>query len=78
VVIFIESWSKPLYPLTLMSHTDTQTLPLGLLQSFNGQFQFDWGGLMSATPISIPLMAAFLPVQRYMVRGMTAGALSGT
>lgn len=79
VIIFIESWNNLLYPLTLMTETDRLTLPPGLLQSFNGQFQFDWGGLMAATTLtSIPLVIAFFAVQRYMVRGMTAGALSGT
>jgi len=79
VIIFIESWNNLLYPLTLMTETNKLTLPPGLLQSFNGEFQFDWGGLMAATTItSIPLILAFFAVQRYMVRGMTAGALGGT
>jgi ABC-type glycerol-3-phosphate transport system permease component len=78
-MIFIESWNNLLYPLTLMSQTEKLTLPPGLLQSFSGEFQFDWGGMMAATTItSIPLVIAFFAVQRYMVRGITAGALSGT
>jgi ABC-type glycerol-3-phosphate transport system permease component len=78
-MIFIESWNNLLYPLVLMSQTEKLTLPPGLLQSFSGEFQFDWGGMMAATTVtSIPLVAAFFAVQRYMVHGMTAGALSGT
>ncbi|MGW5240197.1 carbohydrate ABC transporter permease [Monashia sp. NPDC004114] len=79
VIIFINSWNNLLYPLTLMTDTEKLTLPPGLMQTFNGQFQFDWGGMMAATTVtSLPLVIAFFAVQRYMVRGMTAGALGGT
>lgn len=79
VIIFINSWNNLLYPLTLMSDTDRLTLPPGLLQSFSGQYQFDWGGMMAATTVtSIPLVIAFFAVQRYMVRGLTGGSLGGT
>lgn len=79
VIIFINSWNNLLYPLTLMTDINRQTLPPGLLQSFSGQFQFDWGGMMAATTVtSIPLVIAFFAIQRYMVRGLTGGALAGT
>lgn len=79
VIIFINSWNNLLFPLTLMSDTERLTLPPGLLQAFSGQYQFDWGGMMAATTVtSIPLVIAFFAVQRYMVRGLTAGALGGT
>lgn len=79
VIIFINSWNNLLYPLTLVTDTQKLTLPPGLMQTFNGQFQFDWGGMMAATTVtSLPLVIAFFAVQKYMVRGMTAGALGGT
>ncbi|HLR93049.1 MAG TPA: carbohydrate ABC transporter permease [Jiangellaceae bacterium] len=79
VIIFINSWNNLLYPLTLMTDPVRQTLPPGLLQSFSGQYQFDWGGMMAATTVtSIPLVIAFFAVQRYMVRGLTGGSLAGT
>ena len=79
VIIFINSWNNLLYPLTLVTDTQKLTLPPGLMASFNGQYQFDWGGMMAATTVtSLPLVIAFFAIQRYMVRGMTAGALGGT
>jgi ABC-type glycerol-3-phosphate transport system permease component len=61
-----------------MNTLHKQTLPPGLLDSFTGTFKTDWGGMMAAALITtIPLMAAFFAVQRYMVRGLTAGALAG-
>jgi ABC-type glycerol-3-phosphate transport system permease component len=79
VFVFMNTWNNLLYPLTLMSSSDKQTLPPGLLQSFSGTFKTDYGGLMAASLItSLPLIVAFFLVQRSMVRGMTAGALAGT
>jgi len=79
VIIFINTWNNLLYPLTLMSDPERQTLPPGLLLTFSGQYQFDWGGMMAATTVtSIPLVIAFFAVQRYMVRGLTGGSMAGT
>ena len=79
VFVFINSWNNLLYPLTLVTGNSHQTLPPGLLDSFVGQFNTDWGGMMAAAAITtIPLAIAFFAVQRSMVRGMTAGALAGT
>lgn len=79
VFVFINSWNNLLYPLTLMSSNERQTLPAGLLQSFSGTFKTDWGGLMAAAVItSLPLVVAFFAVQRSMVKGMTGGAVAGT
>jgi len=79
VFVFINSWNNLLYPLTLVTDNSHQTLPPGLLDSFVGQFNTDWGGMMAAAVITtVPLAVAFFAVQRSMVRGMTAGALAGT
>ena len=76
--VFMDTWNNLLYPLTLISSASRQTLPPGLLDSFTGQFKTDWGGMMAAACLtSIPLLIAFFAVQRYMVRGLTAGALAG-
>lgn len=76
--VFMDAWNNLLYPLTLISSEKKQTLPPGLLSSFTGQFKTDWGGMMAAACItSVPLLVAFFAVQRYMVRGLTAGALAG-
>jgi multiple sugar transport system permease protein len=79
VFVFMNTWNNLLYPLTLVSTNNQQTLPPGLLQSFSGTFKTDWGGMMAASLItSLPLIIAFFLVQRSMVRGLTAGALAGT
>ncbi|MPZ82785.1 MAG: ABC transporter permease subunit [Actinophytocola sp.] len=79
VFVFMNTWNNLLYPLTLISTNERQTLPAGLMQSFSGTFKTDWGGMMAAALLtSLPLIIAFFAIQRSMVRGMTAGALAGT
>jgi multiple sugar transport system permease protein len=76
--VFMESWNNLIYPLTLITDIERQTLPAGLLLSFTGQFKTDWGGMMAASCITtIPLMVGFFLIQRSMVRGLTAGAVAG-
>lgn len=78
VFVFINTWNNLLYPLTLITSLDKQTLPPGLLLSFTGQFKTDWGGMMAAAFLTtVPLAAAFFAIQKFLVRGLTAGALTG-
>jgi multiple sugar transport system permease protein len=76
--VFMESWNNLIYPLTLITDIERQTLPAGLLLSFTGQFKTDWGGMMAASCVTtVPLMIGFFLIQRSMVRGLTAGAVAG-
>lgn len=78
VFVFINTWNNLLYPLTFINQLKKQTLPPGLLLSFTGQFKTDWGGMMAAAFITtVPLAVAFFAIQRFLVRGLTAGALAG-
>lgn len=78
VFVFINTWNNLLYPLTFITTLKKQTLPPGLLLSFTGQFKTDWGGMMAAAFLTtLPLAIAFFAIQRFLVRGLTAGALTG-
>ena len=76
--VFMESWNNLIFPLSLITTLDKQTLPAALVVSFSGQFKTDWGGMMAAATVTtLPLMIAFFAVQRSMVRGLTSGAVAG-
>jgi ABC-type glycerol-3-phosphate transport system permease component len=76
--VFMEAWNNLIFPLSLITTLDRQTLPAALVVSFSGQFKTDWGGLMAAAMVTtLPLLIAFFVVQRSMVRGLTAGAVAG-
>lgn len=75
---FLDGWNNLLYPLTLATSAEVRTIPPGLLTSFLGQFKHDWGGMMAASVVvTVPTTIIFILLQRYLVQGLTAGAVKG-
>lgn len=75
VFAFIWSWNDFVIALTFLSSPEKQTLPLGI-SSFLGQYSVEWHYLMAAALITIvPVVVLFLLVERYLVKGLTAGAV---
>ena len=61
----------------VLSNSDTKTL---IAASFNfiGEGSTNWGGLMAAaTLIALPPLALALVVQRWLISGLTLGAVKG-
>jgi ABC-type glycerol-3-phosphate transport system permease component len=55
----------------------TKTLPVAVY-NFISYAQIDWGGLMAAAVvITVPVLVLALVTQRFIVRGLTAGAVKG-
>ena len=54
----------------------TKTLPVAIY-TFISYAQIDWGGLMAAVVITVPVLVLALLTQRFIVRGLTAGAVKG-
>ena len=53
------------------------TLPVGLY-TYIGKHDIHWGRMMAGSTIAlIPSLAVFGFVQRYMVKGMSLGAVKG-
>ncbi len=73
--VFILTWNEYLLAVTLTDTPDRQPLTVGLA-SFFGQYVRDWNSIMSLTVIaSLPLMVLFIIFQRWVVQGMTSGAV---
>jgi multiple sugar transport system permease protein len=76
ILCLLLSWNEFLFALVL-SGRDTKTLPIGIA-SFVGTVSIDWGGSSAAAVLAtIPVFAMGLLVQRYLVRGLTMGAVKG-
>jgi multiple sugar transport system permease protein len=74
VFAFITAWGEVLFASVLTSER-TRTLAIGL-QAYSSQSNVYWNQLMAASVVvSIPVLVGFLSVQRYLIRGLTAGAV---
>ena len=60
-----------------MTDQDKYTLPILMTAVASGQFgTINWGAIQSGvTVMMLPCLALFLLLQRYYVRGLTAGAV---
>ncbi|WEZ85796.1 carbohydrate ABC transporter permease (plasmid) [Rhizobium sp. 32-5/1] len=75
--VFTAAWSELLFSLMLISGNDAATFPVGLL-SFVSKFSVDFGQMMAAGVMAlVPACLFFLLIQRYLVQGLTAGAVKG-
>lgn len=74
VMSFMEAWSEFFFALTL---TNSLTYP-PLLMSFRNLAQVNWNALAAATTVGVlpPVIVAFV-FQRYLVRGLSEGAVKG-
>ncbi|MBV8567256.1 MAG: carbohydrate ABC transporter permease [Methylobacteriaceae bacterium] len=75
--VFTAAWSELLFALMLINQESKKTFAVGLL-TFIGKFAVDWGQMMAASVLAlIPVCIFFAFLQRYLVTGLTAGAVRG-
>jgi multiple sugar transport system permease protein len=68
------SWNELLFSLQLTS-MDSYTLPVGIAK-FVGAMSVDWGKSSAAASITmVPIILVGFIMQRYLVAGLTAGAV---
>lgn len=73
---FIFSWNNLVFSMALAGG-DTQTLPLAIF-NFISYAAIDWGALMAAAVlITVPILIISLLSQRFIIQGLTAGAVKG-
>jgi multiple sugar transport system permease protein len=76
ILCLLFSWNEFLFALVL-SGRHTQTVPIGVA-SFIGTVSVDWGGSSAAAVLAmIPVFILGLAAQRFLVRGLTFGAVKG-
>lgn len=75
--VFVESWSELFLALTLINDEAKKTLPAGLL-SFITKLGINWGEMSAAGLIAlVPACLFFAVIQRFLVTGLTTGAVKG-
>ena len=76
VFTFMTAWGEVLFA-SVLTDGATRTLPIGLqlYESAKGLVIY-WNQLMAAAlTVSVPVVVGFMVLQRYFVRGLSAGAI---
>ncbi|WP_020612603.1 carbohydrate ABC transporter permease [Sediminispirochaeta bajacaliforniensis] len=75
VFSFITGWNEYIFASVFMKSYSKWTLSLGI-SSFQGQYTTDWSTIMAGSVfIALPIVFLFLVLQKYLISGMTAGAV---
>jgi multiple sugar transport system permease protein len=74
---FVNCWNELFLSVTLMNRDENKTIPTAL-NGFISSFNIDWGSMSAAAVLTIiPTMVLFAFASRYIVQGLTAGAVKG-
>jgi len=74
---FMTAWNEFIQAATFMDKATMYTAPVGL-RFFVGGFSQQWGYFAAGAIVTaIPIMLLFLFLQKYLVSGLTAGAVKG-
>jgi multiple sugar transport system permease protein len=76
IYTFLKSWDDFMFSLVLMTKDMKKTLPVGIAESFLGEYSHDYGGMMTLAVIaSLPIIILFILFQKNMIFGLTGGAV---
>jgi multiple sugar transport system permease protein len=79
ILVLIFSWNEFLLALTFMTRDSAKTITAGVASvSGSSIYEIPWGQLSAATVVATtPLMLLVLLGQRYLIQGITRGAVKG-
>lgn len=78
IYTFLNAWDDYMMSLIIMQDASMKTLPVGIAETFLGEYCYNYGGMMAFAVIgSLPIVLLFIFLQKYMIAGLTAGAVKG-
>jgi multiple sugar transport system permease protein len=77
VFSFLVAWNEFLFAVALTSSPNMQLVTAGIVSNI-GQFRVQWNDLMAAAVVAtVPIVVLYAFCERYLVAGLTAGAVKG-
>lgn len=77
IFTFLFGWDEFVWALTAINQQSKQTLPVAI-NTFHGAHQTQWGLVFAASMFAIiPVLVAFVLLQRHFIQGLTSGAIKG-
>ncbi len=77
ILLFLQYWNEYLFASVLIAKQQYKTLTQGIM-ALRGPYTTDYGMLTAGLALAIlPLIAAYILLQKQVIEGMTAGAVKG-
>jgi multiple sugar transport system permease protein len=77
IFVFLGTWNDFMWPLIVLSERDMQTLPVALAGLSRERVQ-DYELMMAGSVVTVlPVLALFLSLQRFYLRGIMLGSVKG-
>jgi multiple sugar transport system permease protein len=76
IVTFVAAWNEFTIALTLLRDPSRMTLPIKVVNLVAGRYSVEWNQVMAAVLLAtVPVAVVFTLLQRYLVQGLTLGAV---
>jgi len=77
ILVLVASWNNFFLPLLVFNDVNKFTLPMGVM-AFQGQHMSDWNMILAYLTLAmVPAIILFVAGQKYIVAGLTGGAVKG-
>ncbi|MBK5201255.1 MAG: carbohydrate ABC transporter permease, partial [Spirochaetaceae bacterium] len=78
IYAFLMTWNDYLHAATLIQTDSLRTLSVGITLRYLGELSYDWSLINCISVVgTIPMVLVFFFFQKYMVKGLVAGAVKG-
>jgi multiple sugar transport system permease protein len=78
IYAFLMTWDDYLHAATLIQSDNLRTLSVGIALRYLGELSYDWSLINSISIVgTIPIVLLFFFFQKYMIKGLVAGAVKG-
>ncbi len=78
IYAFLLSWDDYLHASTLIQTDSLRTLSVGVALRYLGELSYDWSLINTISIVgTLPMVIIFFFFQKYMVKGLVAGAVKG-
>ncbi len=75
---FLQTWDDYLHAATLIQNDNLRTLSVGIALRYLGELSYDWSLINAISVVgALPMVLVFFFFQKYMVKGLVAGAVKG-
>ena len=75
---FLMTWDDYLHAVTLIQNDALRTMSAGVAMRYLGELSYDWSLINTISIVgTVPMLILFFFFQKYMVKGLVAGAVKG-